>query len=202
MGKLIAVVGNSGVGKTTLTQQLCAAVPKLTAAFEQHTERPFQALFAADLHRYGLANQIDYLLYRAEQEQQLRAEAAVGIIDGGLDIDFHGFAKLFYQKGYLTTAEFELCQREYRLLRQLLRPPEIIIYLTAPLDIIENRYRQRGRALEITQQNDLQQLDQLIQAWVVTIQDSAVLTVDAAADDYTSPEKLAALVAQIQRLWP
>lgn len=202
MGKLVTVVGNSGVGKTTLVQELCTIMPELTAALEQHTERPFQALFAADLQRYGLANQIDYLLYRAEQEYQLRSETAVGIVDGGLDIDFHGFAKLFYKKGYLTTAEFELCQRKYNLLRCLLHPPEVIISLTAPLDIIKNRYQQRGRALEITQQNDLQQLDQLIQKWLATVQDSAVITVDAAADDYNSPENLAHLIAQIQKLLP
>jgi len=44
MGKIVAVVGNSGVGKTTLVKQLCAEAA-ITAAFEQHTSRPFQELF-------------------------------------------------------------------------------------------------------------------------------------------------------------
>lgn len=184
MGKLITVVGNSGVGKTTLTHKLCEVMPELTAAFEQHIERPFQALFAANLSRYALANQIDYFLYRAEQELRLRQTAAVGIVDGGLDIDFYGFAHLFFEKGYLTAAEFALCQREYVLLRQLLSPPDLIIYLTAPLDIINSRYAQRGRALEITQRGDLARLDQLIAAWLHKVSDIPVITIAASDDSY------------------
>ena len=99
MGKLITVVGNSGVGKTTLTHRLCTAVPQFTAALEQHAERPFQALFAADLQRYALANQIDYLLYRAEQERILRHEKQIAIIDGGAGFRFSWFCPAVLPKG-------------------------------------------------------------------------------------------------------
>jgi deoxyadenosine/deoxycytidine kinase len=64
MNKLIAVVGASGVGKTALVRALSSVYPFATA-YEQHTERPFQALFKNDSH-YALANQIDYFLLRAE----------------------------------------------------------------------------------------------------------------------------------------
>lgn len=196
MGKLIMVVGNSGVGKTTVTKALCKQMPELTAAFEQHAERPFQPLFAADLQRYALANQIDYLLYRAQQEHDLRQNGAVGIIDGGLDLDFYGFTQLFQQKGYLSNNEFRLCQQQYLLLRQLLTPPNLILYLTASVDIIKKRYAQRGRKLEITQQVDLHQLDQLIATWVSTIKSCPVITVDA-SDALTSD--LSQLIQQIKR---
>jgi len=93
MNKLIAVVGASGVGKTALVQALSSVYPFATA-YEQHAERPFQALFKNDSH-YALANQIDYFLLRAEQEKLLRrASARIGLIDGGLDLDFHGFTRL------------------------------------------------------------------------------------------------------------
>ena len=70
MGKIIVVIGNSGVGKTTLCAALSAAGP-FAVGLEQHAERPFQALMAADPPRYALANQVDYLLRRAEQERCL-----------------------------------------------------------------------------------------------------------------------------------
>lgn len=82
MGKLIAVVGNSGVGKTTLTRGL-VKMTALQAGVEELAERPFQQLFAKELNRFALANQLDFLLYRAEQEMVIRKMAAgIGIQDG------------------------------------------------------------------------------------------------------------------------
>ena len=68
MGKLIAVVGASGVGKTTVVQVL-TKTGDFAVAYEQHTERPFQSLFKRD-SQFALANQLDYLIYRTEQEIQ------------------------------------------------------------------------------------------------------------------------------------
>jgi len=70
MNKLITVIGPSGVGKTTLVQSL-AKTGQFTTALEQHTERPFQ-LQAKQDRQYTFANQMDYLILRAEQERGLR----------------------------------------------------------------------------------------------------------------------------------
>ena len=118
MGRLIAIMGNTGVGKSTLARQLCR-LHDFTSGLEQHAERPYQRLFAqaepssADQKRYALANQLDYLLLRAEQEQYIRSLPGLGIQDGGLDLDFYVFTRHFYQKGYLAEAEYVLCQRLY-----------------------------------------------------------------------------------------
>ena len=129
MSKLIAIVGASGVGKTALVQALAKAHPFVTA-YEQHTERPFQTLFEND-PRYAFANQIDYLLLRAEQEKALRASLQTGLIDGGLDLDFHGFTRLFYSRGLLTDSEFTLCRRVYSFIRARMPRPELIVRLHA-----------------------------------------------------------------------
>ena len=105
MGKLISIVGASGVGKTALVHAL-AKNKIFQTAYEQHTERPFQALFKQD-KKYALANQMDYLLLRAEQEGDLRRNASqIGLIDGGLDLDFHGFTRLFLSRNLLGQPEF------------------------------------------------------------------------------------------------
>src|SRR5215216_7371861 len=111
MSKLIAIVGASGVGKTALVSALAKSAGFETA-YEQHSERPFQALFKND-SRYALANQIDYFLLRAEQEGELRRASEIGIMDGGLDLDFHGFTRLFLSRGLLSGAEYDLCRRVY-----------------------------------------------------------------------------------------
>ena len=102
MGKLITIVGNSGVGKTTLAAELCRRA-SFAVGLEQHTERPFQALMAADPRRYALANQVDYLLLRAEQERAIRARPEPGLVDGGLDLDFYGLLACFASKAIWTT---------------------------------------------------------------------------------------------------
>ena len=98
MGKLAAVVGNTGVGKTTLVEALCRQ-SDFVCATEDHEGRPFQELFTRDHQKYALANQLDYLLRRANQEMDIRQGEYPGIQDGGLDQDFHVFTRLFYQKG-------------------------------------------------------------------------------------------------------
>lgn len=196
MGKLISVVGNSGAGKTTLVRRLCRLIP-LQPALEQHGERPFQQLFADDLTRYGLANQLDYLLLRAEQERAARAGTGVAIHDGGLDLDFHGFAKLFRHKGYLSDAEYDLCARLYTTLRVFLPPPDLVIYLMTPIPLAEQRYRARNRALEITRLEDLAILDNLIGAWVATLPPEHVIRLDAGAHNFGTDDSLAQIAKHI-----
>ncbi len=196
MGKLVSVVGNSGSGKTTLVRRLCEIIP-LQPALEQHGERPFQQLFAGDLARYGLANQVDYLLLRAEQERAARAGSGIAIHDGGLDLDFYGFATLFRHKGYLSDAEYSLCARLYATLRACLPPPELVIYLVTPLALAEERYRARNRPLEITRLDDLALLGALIDAWVATLPPGQVLRLDAAAPGFGADPSLAAVAKAI-----
>lgn len=199
MGKVIVIAGNSGVGKTTLAAALCRLRP-LTPGFEQHVERPFQALMAADPPRYALANQIDFMLLRAEQEQGVRDNPVDGLIDGGLDLDFHGFTRLFHHKGYLTTAEFGLLDRLHGQLRALLGPPDLLLYLTAPLPVVEARFARRGRPLEIAQRDDLALMERFIAEWISSIAGTPIIAIDAATDDFCAPHALAALSAQIDAL--
>lgn len=196
MGKLIIVVGNTGVGKTTLTQQLCQQ-GGFVSGLEQQAERPFQQLFANDLLRYALPNQVDFLLRRAEQEWAIRQQPAIGIQDGGLETDFWLFTRRFYQKGYLDEPAYQLCTRLYTFFRQLLPPPDLIIHLVAPLEVIAARHAQRNRPLEIAQLDDLVALDALLTDWLTQVDDIPILTVDAAHEDPTYTHAVRRLLTEI-----
>jgi deoxyadenosine/deoxycytidine kinase len=182
MGKLIAIVGNIGTGKTTLALKLCAT-GKYTALLEQHRERPFQKQFSNELQKFSLANQFDYMLFRAEQELYARRNDITAIQDGGLDQDFHVFTRLFRRKGYLDEEEFRLCERLYSTLRQLLPYPDLFIRLSAPKAILVERQAKRKRGLDVADADDLDEMELLIQDWLPVMGAMPVISIDTSRDD-------------------
>lgn len=182
MGKLISVVGNTGVGKTTLVNQICEISP-LTRCLEQLSKRPFQELFMLNHQRYALANQIDFLLFRSEQELEIRRGDRNGIQDGGLDEDFNVFTRLFWQHGYLNKDEFDLCERAYLHLREIHPAPDLIVWLKAPRKVIAERFRDRDRRLGIASLEDLEAIEVLLKKWLGAYKLSPVIDIDTTVED-------------------
>ena len=180
MGKIIAVIGTTGVGKTALVRALCKQglfIPGL----EQHAERPFQQELK-EQRKYALPNQIDYLLLRAEQEQFLRQSALTGLVDGGLDVDYYGFTQLFHVRGLLNTEEYSLCRRFYEFVRTFLPPPDLFIHLTARLEVIDHRLTRRKR-INIAEPKDILKLAAFLESWLATIPSDHIIRLDVSEND-------------------
>ena len=189
MNKLISVVGTSGVGKTALVQAL-ARTGKFSVAYEQHAERPFQNLFKQD-RGYALANQIDYLLLRAEQEATLRASSKVGLMDGGLDLDFHGFTRLFQRRRLLTDSEYDLCRRVYSFVRASFPPPDLIVRLNVDEHTVVHRLSTRER-VNIASAEDTALFNSFLDEWVAGLPSDQILELDVSNEsmDYTDSVKI------------
>jgi deoxyadenosine/deoxycytidine kinase len=189
MNNLIVIVGASGTGKTSLANALVKK-GNFNLVLEEHAERPFQALFKQD-PKYALANQLDYLILRAEQEYQLRQEETATLMDGGLDLDFHGFTRLFHRHGWLSDAEYDLCKRFYSLTRSLLPPPDLIIAVSASPNIISERLASRNR-INIASSEDAELLSQYLEEWMENIPKEKILRLDVSSEsiDYSKSVQL------------
>jgi deoxyadenosine/deoxycytidine kinase len=197
MNPLISIVGASGVGKTALVQAL-SRTGMFSTAYEQHTQRPFQALFKKDA-RYALANQIDYFLLRAEQERILRASPAIGLLDGGLDLDFYGFTRLFHSRGLLSDPEYDLCRRVYAFIRESLPSPELIVRLCTDEITVRNRLSTRDR-INIASSEDTALFNSYLDEWLATIPSDQILELDVSNETIAYEKSIATIQKKIHFL--
>ena len=201
MGKIISVVGNLGSGKTTLTRLICDQGSYIPY-WERPEERPFHREYGKDQQRWALANQIDFFLFRCEQETDARRREDVAVFDGGLDQDFHVFTRHILNRGFLNQDEFNVCQRFYHLAREFLPPPDLIIRIMVDMPTLLQRRSMRGRKTDnhLFDSQELTDFGQLVDQWFESEISLPVLPFSFERDFRSYPNEIDQLLIQITKV--
>lgn len=174
---LILVAGNIGAGKTSLTERLGARLGWRTA-FESVADNPYLPDFYADMRAWSFHLQVFFLGHRAKQYIELANLTQSAILDRSIYEDAHIFARALHHMGNLSERDYMAYRRVFDLIVSRLPAPDLLIYLRAPVSVLIDRIRSRGRAIEggITSEY-LSLLESFYDEWMLTFDICPVLTI-------------------------
>ncbi|MCS7246660.1 MAG: deoxynucleoside kinase [Anaerolineales bacterium] len=194
--RLVVVAGNIATGKTSLTERIGARLGWYTA-FESVVDNPYLADFYADMRAWAFHLQIFFLGHRAQQYLQMVQIPQSVIIDRSIYEDAHIFARALYQIGSLSERDYQSYRTVFDLIVNQLPPPDLLIYLQAPVEVLIERIRQRGRSIESGITVDyLKLLETLYEDWLQTFDLCPVLTIRTDDLDYVHHPKHLNLVVE------
>jgi len=182
----IAVAGNIGSGKTTLTA-LLAKHYKWEPHYEDVDDNPYLNDFYQDMQRWSFNLQIYFLNSRFNQILDIRKSGKEVIQDRTIYEDAYIFAPNLHSMGLMTTRDFENYFTLFNLVSSLIEPPDLLIYLRASIPTLVNQIQIRGRKYENTIRLDyLKRLNERYEAWVDSYNLGKLLIVDA--DNHNFPD--------------
>lgn len=183
----LAVAGNIGSGKTTLTGML-AKHYGWEAQYEDVDDNPYLNDFYEDMQRWSFNLQIYFINSRFSQIVKIRQSGLTTIQDRTIYEDAFIFAPNLHSMGLMTTRDFENYFALFNLMSSLIEPPDLLIYLRASIPTLVNQIQNRGRKYEDNIRLDyLKHLNERYEAWIETYSLGKVLIVDA--DNYNFPAK-------------
>lgn len=196
--KHIAVAGNIGAGKTTLTEML-AKHYGWEPYFEDVEHNPYLADFYEDMPRWSFHVQMYFLNSRIRQQLQITKSEKYVIQDRTIYEDAAIFAPNLYEMGLMSGRDFDNYQSFFGNLKQLISPPDLLIYLKASVPKLVDQIQKRGREYEENIRLDyLKRLNEFYNKWIDNYQEGKLLIIDLDRLDFeASKEDFAEVVQQI-----
>lgn len=194
----VAVSGNIGSGKTTLTG-LLAKHYGWQPHFEDADDNPYINDFYAEMQRWSFNMQIYFLNNRFNQVLEIR-EGRKGVIqDRTIYEDAFIFAPNLHAMGLMTTRDFETYFSLFNLLDKFVAPPDLLIYLRASVPKLVSQIQMRGREYEEAIRLDyLKRLNERYEAWISTYDKGRLLIIDVDNNNFIeSKEDLGQIIQKI-----
>lgn len=194
----IAIAGNIGAGKTTLTS-LLAKHYKWDPHFESVAENPYLDDFYGSMERWSFNLQIYFLNSRFRQILEIRESGKNIIQDRTIYEDAHIFAPNLHAMGLMTNRDFGNYETLFELMERLVSPPDLMIYLRASIPTLVGQIHKRGRDFENTISIDyLSRLNERYEAWITTYKKGKLLIIDIDnLNIVDNPEDLGSIIDRI-----
>ena len=194
----IAIAGNIGSGKTTLTR-LLAKHFSWTPHFEEVENNPYLDSFYEDMQRWSFNIQIFFLTSRFRQVMDIRKSGKDIIQDRTIYEDAYIFADNLYSMGLMETRDYESYQSLFELMTRFLEPPDLLVYLRASVPTLIRHIAKRNREFEQSISiSYLTNLNDRYEKWIEGYKAGKLLIIDTDDIDLENPEDLSTVIERIE----
>ncbi|OZI09247.1 deoxynucleoside kinase [Siphonobacter sp. BAB-5385] len=196
----IAVTGNIGAGKTTLARMLAEHFG-WEVFYEAVENNPYLADFYEDMERWAFHLQIYFLRSRFDQARQIMHSTKRIIQDRTIYEDAHIFAKNLYRSGYMSAVDYETYFSLFQTMMDVVKPPDLMIYLKADLPKLLHQIQKRGREYELNMSVEyLTDLNAHYEEFIASYTDGKLLVLDVNHLDYVNrPEDFEFIIKEVDR---
>ena len=194
----VAIAGNIGAGKTTLTK-LLAKHYKWEAQLEDVVDNPYLDDFYNQMERWSFNLQVYFLNSRFRQVAQIRESGKDIIQDRTIYEDAHIFAPNLHAMGLMTNRDFEDYRSLFDLMESFVQGPDLLIYLRSSIPNLVSQIHKRGRDYENSISIDyLSRLNERYEAWITGYDKGSLLIIDVDNLDFVdNPEDLGLVINKI-----
>ena len=194
----IAIAGNIGAGKTTLTQ-LLAKHYKWEAQLEDVVDNPYLDDFYNQMERWSFNLQVYFLNSRFRQVLQIRKSGKDIIQDRTIYEDANIFAPNLHAMGLMTNRDFDNYSSLFNLMEGLVEAPDLLIYLRSSIPNLVSQIHKRGRDYENSISIDyLSRLNERYEAWIHNYKKGRLLIIDVDDLDFVeNKEDLGGIITKI-----
>ena len=187
----VAIAGNIGVGKTTLTRLLSQKL-RWRAYYEKVIDNPYLAPFYDDMNRWSFHLQIYFLSHRFKSQKEISDWPDSCIQDRSIYEDVEIFARTLSEQGFMTEVDYKNYRLLFATMVDFLRKPDLIIYLRASVDRLVERILSRGRDFEQTIDREyLERLGQAYERWIEEAEENGfkILRIETENKNFEESEK-------------